>query len=123
MAYSFSGAIATQDLHGPSVHLSHNAIARPFMWIWVKENWTMVEDRLKGTSVAFDRWVKSSLSNFVTKKERDDVELFFKGKDTRLYSRALVQVLDSIEGNYRYREREEGKLSEWLQGNGYFNTT
>ena len=119
MKFSFSGAIATQDIHGPSVHLSHNSIARPVMWAWVKENWGIIEDRLKGTSVAFDRWVKSSLSSFVTKAERDDVEDFFKDKDTRLYARALVQVLDSIEGNYKYREREEVRLAEWLVGNGY----
>lgn len=117
--FSFSGAIPTQDIHGPAANLSHNATARPIYWKWLRDNWTMVEGRLKGTTVVFDRFIRMSLVNFVTKQDRDEIEAFFKDKDTKPFERALIQTLDSIESNYKYRERDQAKVVEWLNANGY----
>ena len=119
MQFAFSGAVALQDLHVPSALLSRNKKARPIMWEWIKSNWSTVDAKFNGTTVAYDRWVRQSLESFTTKQDRDDVEAFFKDKDKTMYARALVQVLNTIECNYKYKERDEAKVAEWLEANGY----
>ena len=119
LAFAFSPSVPTQDLHAAPGALARNAKARPALWEWVKENWAMIEKRLGGNVVVFDRFVRLALAEFSAEGIKGDIEGFFEEKETGPFKRALVQVLDSVESNARYRERDEKIVQEWLEANGY----
>lgn len=116
LAFAFSPAVPPQDLHSIPGALAKNSAARPELWKWIKENWDgVVEKTLKSNTVVGDRFVRLALSDFSQREVKQDVEAFFEGKDTKAFQRAVVQVLDSVESNTKYRERDEGTIEEWLK--------
>ena len=117
--FQFSGAVALQDLHTGSMSLALNSTARPTLWEWIQGEWGTITGRLGGTAVAMDRYVRVSLKQFATKETLEQMEAFFKEKDTSAFARSLVQVFDTVRGNVAYRERDEMKLLEYLQAHGY----
>ena len=79
----------------------------------------MIEERLSKNTVVFDRFVRLTLADFSDRGVKGEIESFFEGKDKAPFKRALVQVLDSVESNAGYRERDEKLVEEWLGANGY----
>ena len=59
------------------------------------------------------------LPKFSDLKTRDEIDAFFKDRDTTMFTRSLVIVHDSITGNAAYKERDEKQLLEWLKVHGY----
>ena len=119
MDFSFSPAVATQDIHSPAAHLANNPHARAALWEWLQANWDTVDARLRGNTVVYDRFVKLALPAFSTREMKTAVEAFFREKDTKSFQRGFGQALDAVESNVRYRERDEGVIREWLEVKGY----
>lgn len=117
--FQFSEKVAVQDLHTGSIALATNAKTRDTLWSYIKGNWEAVKGKMEGNKVVMDRYFKSTLGRFASREMETEIEGFFEGKDTKGFDRGLVQVADSIRGNARYREREEGVVEEWLGAHGY----
>jgi aminopeptidase 2 len=58
--------------------------------------------------------------SFSTWKQADELETFFKTKDTTLFTRALRQGLEEIRIKAAWVERDTEGLQGWLEQNGYF---
>ena len=119
LAFQMGEQVAMQDAHAGAAALALNASARPELWAWTKENWGQVEAKLAGNAVALDRWVRVSLKHFATRQVLEEMEAFFKTKDTKAFERSLVQVFDAVKGNAAYFERDEKLLLEYLEAHGY----
>lgn len=117
--FIFSDKVAIQDMHSGAVSLAANSKVRHLLWQYMKDNWAVVEARLSANNVVFERFVRMGLSKFADHGIGEDINLFFQGKDTSAYNRALVIVSDSIRTNARYKERDEKLVLEWLQAHGY----
>ncbi|XXH05230.1 hypothetical protein Hte_011655 [Hypoxylon texense] len=113
-----SESVPSGDMHSLGSALSNNSIARPIQWKYMQENWDKLTTKM-ANPVVLDRFVKLTLQKFTYTKYIDEIDAFFKDKDTSAFDRTLEQVKDAIRGRAAYRERDAEVLKEWLSANGY----
>lgn len=114
-----SDSVPPADMHMLSGALAANRVSRPLLWQFIKENWEQIEKKVGGNPIVLDRFVNVSLSKFTSYKDVDDIEEFFKDKDTGAYNRTLDAAKDKVRGRAAYRERDAAVLKEWLVTNKY----
>jgi aminopeptidase N len=117
--FTISEAVNMQDAHGGIIAVGKNTSVRDLAWEFTKTEWSRINARLGETGIALDRWVKGGLPGYSDLKIRDDIDAFFKDKDTGRFSRGLIIVHDTITGNAKYKDRDESRLLEWLKKTGY----
>jgi aminopeptidase N len=117
--FLFSDYVAIQDIHHGASSLASNPKVRHLLWQYMKDHWDPVATRLSANNVVFNRFLQVGLPRFADYATAENILSFFKDKDTSAYERSLVVVLDAIQTNARYRERDEKAVQEWLQGHGY----
>ena len=117
--FIFSENVAIQDIHVGASSLAANSKVRHLLWGYMKDHWESVSAHLSSNNVVFDRFVQMGLSNYVDRSIGEDIESFFKDKDTGPYARSLVVVLDTIRTASHYKERDEQSVYEWLKTHGY----
>ena len=119
MDFVTSEVVPTQDAHtGPST-IGHNNDTKKVVWEYTKTKWDRVQERLGVSNICLDRYVKMGLNGYADKSIVDDMDTFFKDKDTKAFDRGLVVVLDTIRGNANYKERDARTLLEWLKAHQY----
>lgn len=114
-----SDSVPPADMHTLTAAMASNRVARPLLWAFMKENWGQIEKKISGNPIIVDRFVNSALSKFTSYREVEDIEEFFKDKDTSAYNRTLDAAKDKIRGRAAYRERDAAVLKEWLVANKY----
>lgn len=113
-----SESVPPSDMHVLAASLSANSAGRDLQWTYLREHWDETVVKL-GNSVVVDRFVNSTLSKFSDTAIIDEIDAFFKDKDTAAFNRTLETVKDKIRGRAAYRQRDESALREWLSANGY----
>lgn len=113
-----SESVPSGDMHSLGSALSTNSVARPIQWKYIQENWEKLTTKM-ANPVVLDRFIKLTLQKFTDAKYIDEIDAFFKDKDTSAFDRTLEQVKDSIRGRAAYRERDAKVIKEWLSANGY----
>lgn len=114
-----SESVPPADVHMLASALSANRIGRPLLWNHIKENWAQMEEKIGSNPIVLDRFVNVSLSRFTSYKDVEEIEAFFKDKDTSPYNRTLESAKDKVRGRAAYRERDAAALKEWLVANKY----
>lgn len=109
-----SETVPPADMHILAGALAANRVARPLLWSFIKENWAQIQDKIGGNPIVVDRFVNVSLSKFTSFKDVEEIEAFFKDKDTSAYNRTLESAKDKVRGRAAYRERDGAVLKEWL---------
>jgi aminopeptidase N len=66
-----------------------------------------------------ERFLRFGLNKFADDKVADEIEAFFKNKDTRGYDKGLEVIIDTIRSYAKYAKRDEKVVREWLEANGY----
>lgn len=85
----------------------------------MKNNWDLAVAKL-GNPIVVDRYVGISLNTFTDVAILDEIEQFFKDKDTSSFDRTLETAKDRIRGRAAYKKRDSDALKQWLSSNGYF---
>ncbi|KAK6398878.1 hypothetical protein LTR65_000435 [Meristemomyces frigidus] len=119
LTFGFSGKVAIQDIHSVGVSLANNSKVRDTLWEYLKENWPMLREMLGGNMVVLERAMRMCLMHFASFEVLEDVENFFKDKDTTGYDRGLAVATDTIRSNAQYKERDLELVREWLSAHGY----
>jgi aminopeptidase N len=114
-----SDSVPPQDAHGVASSLANNNESRIVFWEYTKSKWERVHARLSGSNVVMDRWIKIGLAHYSDFGIEEDIQKFFKDKETKAYERSLVIVSDTIKGNAKYKQRDEQLVLEWLKAHGY----
>jgi aminopeptidase N len=115
-----SDSVQSGDMHTLSAVLSANSVARPLIWKWLQENWGKATAKM-ANPVILDRFVRLTLNKFTDAKYLDEIDAFFKDKDTTSFNRTLEQVKDKVRGRVAYRQRDAGVIKEWLTANKYIS--
>ncbi|KAJ2902484.1 Alanine/arginine aminopeptidase [Zalerion maritima] len=113
-----SDSVPSGDMHMLGGSLASNNLARPLQWDFVRNNWAQVSEKM-ANPVVLDRFVKISLQLFTKESAVDEIEEFFKDKDTSAFSRTLETVKDKVRARAKFRSREEKGLLDWLRRQGY----
>ena len=119
MDFQFSDNVAVQDVHFGSASLAANPKARKALWNYVQNDWEKVSKRLSARPIVMNRFLKMGLSKFASQDIEQNFSEFFMDKNTEGWDRAVVQVIDTVRANARYRERDEQLLLEWLKAHEY----
>ncbi|KAG5979182.1 hypothetical protein E4U55_005468 [Claviceps digitariae] len=106
------------DMHVLGMGLSGNPLGRKVQWAFMKNNWDACVAKL-GNPIVLDRFVRVSLGGFTDTASVDDIEQFFRDKDTKSFDRTLETVKDKIRGRAAYKARDSASLREWLGANNY----
>ena len=114
-----SDEVPLQDAHSGIAAVAANNDTRNVAWQYTKAQWGRIVKRLGVSKTVMDRWIKMGLVQFAERSVAQEIEDFFKDKDTAAFSRSLVVVQDTIAGNANYRERDEKLVLEWLSAHGY----
>jgi hypothetical protein len=115
-----SDSVPSADMHVLGGGLSANHTARPLQWEYMQKNWDACTAKL-GNPIVVDRFVQVSLPAFTDVKAVDEIDAFFKDKDTTSFNRTLETVKDKIRGRAAYRQRDIEGVREWLSANGYMS--
>lgn len=113
-------SVASGDMHSLSAVLAANSAARPLVWKWLQENWDKATEKM-ANPVILDRFIRLTLGKFTETKYLDEIDVFFKDKDTAGFNRTLEQVKDNMRGRIAYRERDAAVIKEWLAANNYIS--
>lgn len=119
LTYSFSGAVATQDIHTPASALASNPAVRSEVWSFIQKDWEKIRERLGGNSVVLERYLRGALQKLASLEVEGEIREFFAGKDQTGFDRGLKVVGDSVVGNARWRGREMEGVRGWLVAHGY----
>jgi hypothetical protein len=115
-----SDSVPSGDMHALGSVLSINSVARPLLWKYLQDNWVKATEKM-ANPVILDRFVRLTLGKFTEAKYLDEIDEFFKDKDTASFNRTLEQVKDNVRGRVTYRERDTATIKEWLQANKYIS--
>lgn len=115
-----SDEVMVQDCHVGPMTIAANNDTRQEVWKFTKAEWDGKMMRVrKSANVVVDRWMRTGMNQFSEREIDQDIQSFFKDKDTSAFDRALAQSSDFIQANATYKERDEKVLLEWLKANGY----
>lgn len=110
------------EMRIPITHLAFNGRTSRYMqWDYIKDNWDAVTTKM-GTSEGLSRVLAGALPSFNDAAAWEDLDKFFKDKDTAGYKSILDKVKDNIETIEMYRKREHAPLAAWLKEQGYFES-
>ncbi|PHH86097.1 hypothetical protein CDD83_10766 [Cordyceps sp. RAO-2017] len=113
-----SDAVPAADMHALGGGLASNPAARTIQWEFMKAHWAECLGKL-GNPIVLDRFVRVTLGGFTDAGAVDDIDAFFRDKDTSSFNRTLGTVRDKIRGRAAYKARDAAALREWLGANGY----
>ena len=111
--------VPTQDIHTSARALSSNTKARAGLWKFIQDNFAEIYDRLSGSMVVLDRFLRLSLDSFSDRETEKAIAAFFADKDNRGYDRTLNVLSDTISARAAYKQRDGKVILEWLKTNGY----
>lgn len=117
--FATSESVPPQDAHGVASALANNNESRIVFWEYTKSKWDRVHARLSVSNIVMDRWIKMGLAHYSDFSIEEDIQKFFKDKDTKAHERSLVVVSDTIKSNAKYKQRDEQLVLEWLKAHGY----
>lgn len=113
-----SDSVPSGDMHALGSVLAANSAARPLLWKYLQDNWGKATEKM-ANPVILDRFVRLTLGRFTEAKYLDEIDNFFKDKDTASFNRTLEQVKDNVRGRVTYRQRDTSIIKEWLEANKY----
>ncbi|SJX60857.1 probable AAP1-alanine/arginine aminopeptidase [Sporisorium reilianum f. sp. reilianum] len=116
--FLYSSEVKEQDFMYFFAALSNNPKGRRVIWDATKARWDVLSKRFAG-NFSLSRLIEYSFSAFSSEKDAQDVEQFFKDKDTAKFSMGLSQGLDAVRAKARWVERDAKDVEQWLQANGY----
>ncbi|KAF2163316.1 hypothetical protein M409DRAFT_68591 [Zasmidium cellare ATCC 36951] len=121
LTWALQGGMTSSDTSDLMTELAKNPAARETVWVFMREHWTSILERLGGSSAVMEPLIRSTLQTFTTRERREEVEAFFTGKDTTGYTRGLAIALERIGINAAYRERDGEVVRDWLEENDYLD--
>ncbi|KAF8603360.1 hypothetical protein BDV93DRAFT_523426 [Ceratobasidium sp. AG-I] len=106
-------SVKDQDMRSYFGGLSGNRTSRRRVSEFLKENYDKLYKRCEG-NFSFEYLVKYSFESLSSEKDAQEVEKFFKDKDTSKFNLALAQTLDSIRANTKWLERSRDDVAQWF---------
>lgn len=100
--------------------LRKDAIGAEALWKWAQVNWAKIQAKLHASLGIFGVIVGIMIRGLVSNKYLAEIGEFFKGKDTSTYGKQLTLVLESIETNIAWAERDGHDVRGWLRDHDFY---
>ncbi len=107
-----STRMRTQDTARYLAQFFGNPAARDRAWVFLKQNWTDLEPKLR---IAFgDTDLARSLGAFCDARTRDDIRTFFAAHSLPSATRTLEATIERIDNCIELRDRQTSLVTDWL---------
>jgi aminopeptidase N len=113
-----SNAVPSSDMHILDDGFASNVMGRALQWQYKKDHWKDVSSKL-GNAISMNRYIGYSLQEFTDESSIEDINAFFKTKDTHQFQQTLDTVRDKIRARAALKKRDSSSLKQWLTMNGY----
>jgi len=104
--------VKDQDMMYYFVGLSGNRASRRRLSEYFKENYEKLYKRFEG-NFSLNYLIKYGFESFSNEKDAQELEKFFKDKDTSKFNLALAQALDSIRASAKWLDRSRDDVAQW----------
>lgn len=108
-----SDAVRSQDASVLIFLLLENPKAQKLTWKFIKANWQLLRTRYEGEH-GFSRFIEG-IGGMTTKEMLADVKDFFAKNNVRELERTIEQVIEQIEGNIDWWERDGENIKTFLE--------
>jgi len=113
--YSLSDDVRTQDTMYLFVSSASTAQGRTLCWKFLKANWETFVKKLEGGMGLLGHVVKASTGSGSSQEWLDDVVHFFNSHSAAGIERTIQQVIESIQANVAYLNRNKENVTAWLK--------
>lgn len=110
-----------QDIYQPISRLRLHDTGIRALWQWMQDNWTTLVEKLPPSLSLLGSVVIICTSGFTKVEHMDEINRFFKDKDTKGFDQSLARALDSIKAKASWVDRDRGDVQGWLKENGYLS--
>ncbi|KAI5290061.1 Aminopeptidase 2 mitochondrial [Ascosphaera acerosa] len=117
--FGFSDEVRNQDIYLPLGGLRAHAIGIELRWAWFKEHYDELTKKFPPVLSMFSSIVQLCTGGFTTEAQLQEVEAFFRDKDTKGYDQSLAQSVDSIRSRAKWVARDSKDVEGWLRENKY----
>lgn len=114
LEFSISEHVRSQDIGRFLVISFENKFARDAVWKFIKNNWLLLITKMEG--IGMD-WIIKGAATITDKKLYIDIKEFFKSHPHPKLEKTMSQVLEQIESNIEWKDREEADLKKFLISN------
>lgn len=114
-----SDVVKSQDIYIPMQGMRVHKKGIEKLWAWFTVNWDAIYKLLPPGLSMLGSIVIISTSGFTTTKQKEEIENFFKTKNTKGFDQSLAQSLDMITAKSNWAARDTESITEWLKANGY----
>jgi aminopeptidase N len=111
--FAMSKYVRTQDTIGILSSVGVNSKGRDIWWNFVQKNWKTLVSRYGEGGLTLARTVKA-ISGSAEEKHLKSFRKFFATHDAPGAKRAIDQVIERLEGNVAWLERDGGKIERFL---------
>ncbi len=115
LEFAISEDVRIQDTAGIFMAVWANPMGPKIAWEFTKKNWATLLKRYPASGHMLNRFIKPA-ANFVRAKDAKDVEQFFKKHPAPGAERSVQQVLEKINSNDLWLNREGKNIENWLKG-------
>lgn len=116
LKFSLSTHVRLQDAPTIISGVISNPAGRILGFEFIKKNWKELNKRYPSSGHMLGRMLKP-LGLFSTQKDLENLKQFFKGQRTEGIKRAIEQILERVESNANWLEKQKNLIESWLEKN------
>ncbi len=116
--FMYGGEVKEQDFLYYFRGMSARLATRRALWNSTKERYAELAKRFSG-NFALTRLIESSFGMLASEKDAQEVEAFFKDKETKKFAMGLSQGLEGVRARAAWLERGREDVKAWLSQEGY----
>lgn len=89
------------------------------LWAFMKENWSTIVEKLPPGLSLLSSVIQMTTNNFSSVESIEEIERFFKDKNTKGFNQGLAQSLDAVRAKANWIERDGQDVRSWLSERGF----
>ncbi|ODV83652.1 hypothetical protein CANARDRAFT_202874 [[Candida] arabinofermentans NRRL YB-2248] len=113
------GKVRPQDIYIPMQGMRAHKLGVETLYSWMTLNWDKIYKLLPPGLSMLGSVVQVCTSGFTTMDKYEEIEEFFKGKNTTGFNQGLAQSLETIKSKSNWVTRDSKDVEKWLIDNGY----
>ncbi|PSK39950.1 aminopeptidase 2 [Candidozyma pseudohaemuli] len=111
--------VKAQDIYIPMQGMRAHRKGIERLWKWFTENWDAIYKLLPPGLSMLGSVVTLASSGFTKQEQKQQVEQFFKDKNTKGFDQSVAQTLDIITAKSNWSTRDGDVIAQWLKKNDY----
>ncbi|KAG0676788.1 Aminopeptidase 2 mitochondrial [Pichia californica] len=113
------GTVRSQDIYIPMQGMRAHKIGIETLYSWMKTKWDDLVKLLPPGLSMLGSVVQVCTSGFTSMKQYEEIESFFKTKNTKGFDQGLAQSLETIKSKSNWVARDAEDVNAWLKAHGY----